>query len=64
MDPGTTAQGRVPAGTGATDVRVAMARSRVIVTVHPTEGTRNAGFFTEAADTVLRCLLKRRGPGR
>lgn len=42
---------------GCQDVRTAMERSRAMVAARPLEGSKNAGFFTEAADTVLRCLL-------
>ncbi len=42
---------------GCEDVRTAMERSRAMVAARPLQGSKNAGFFTEAADTVLRCLL-------
>ncbi|PFG45044.1 type IV secretory pathway TraG/TraD family ATPase VirD4 [Georgenia soli] len=42
---------------GCADVKVAMDRAKAMVAARPMDGSRNAGFFHEAADTVLRCLL-------
>lgn len=42
---------------GCQDEEEAVARAKAIVNARPMKGGGNSEFFTEAADTVLRCLL-------